>query len=53
MHCAAFWQHSSNLNIKIVHNSIEHFLWNLSDFFSDDVLSCLWIVLTKSALSIP
>ena len=29
------WQHSSNSNIKIVHNSIKHFLWNLSDFFSD------------------
>ena len=37
------------MSIKIVHNSIEHFLWNPSDFFSDDVLSCLWIVLAKSA----
>ena len=27
------WQHSSNSNIKIVSNSIEHFLWNPSDFF--------------------
>ena len=35
------------MNIKIVHNSIEHFLWNPSDFFSDDVLSCLWIVFTN------
>ena len=38
---------SSNLNIKIVHNSIEHFMWNPSDFSSDVVfknLSCLWIV---------
>ena len=32
MHCAAVWQHSSNSNIKIVHNSIEHFLWNLISF---------------------
>ena len=48
MHRAATWQHSSNSNIKIVHNSIEHFLWNPSDFSSDDVLSCLWIVLTNS-----
>ena len=48
LHCAAVWQHSSNSNIKIVHNSIEHFLWNPSDFFPDNVLSCLWIVFTKS-----
>ena len=41
MHCAAVWQHSSNSNIKIVHNSIEHFLRNPSDFSSDEVLSCL------------
>ena len=41
MHRAAVWQHSSNSNIKIVHNSIEHFLWNSSDFFSDYVLSFL------------
>ena len=47
MYCAAVQQHSSNLNVKIVHNSIEHFLWNPSDFFSDDVLSCLWIVFTN------
>ena len=53
MHRAAVWQHSSNSNIKIVHNSIEHFLWNPSDFFSDDVLSCLWIVFTNSVFQIP
>ena len=41
MHHAAVWQYSSNSNIKIVHNSIVYFLWNPSDFFSDDVLSCL------------
>ena len=40
---AAIWQHSSNSSIKIVHNSIEHFLWNPSDLFFDDVLS-LWSV---------
>ena len=34
--------------LKIVHNSIEHFLWNPSDSFSDDALSCLWIVFTNS-----
>ena len=50
MHCVAVWLHSSNLNIKIVHNSIEHFLWNPSDFSSDDVLSCLWIVFTNSVM---
>ena len=44
MHHTAVWQHSSNSNFKIVHNSIEHFLWNPSDFFSGDVLSCLWIL---------
>ena len=53
MHRTALWQHSSNLNIKIVHNSIEHFLWNPSDFFSDDVLSCLWIVFTNSVFQVP
>ena len=34
MHRAAVWQHSSNTNNKIVHNSIEHFLCNPSDFVS-------------------
>ena len=53
MHRAAVWQHSSNSNIKIVYNSIEHFLWNSSDFFSDDVLSCLWIVFTNSVFQVP
>ena len=28
-------QHSSKSNIKIVQNSIGHFLWNPSDFSSD------------------
>ena len=36
MHRAAAWQHSSNSNIRIVYNSIEHFLWNQSDFSSDN-----------------
>ena len=53
MHRAAVWQHSSNSNIKIVHNSTEHFLWNPSDFFSDDVLFCLWIVFTNSIFQVP
>ena len=53
MHRAAVWQHRCNSNIKIVHNSIEHFLWNPSDFFSDDVLSCLWIVFTNSVFQVP
>ena len=53
MHRTAVWQHSSNSNIKIVHNSIEHFLWNPSDFSSDDVLSCLWIVFTNSVFQVP
>ena len=52
MHHDAVWQHSSNSNIKIVHKSIEHFLWNSSDFFSDDVLSCLWIVFTNSVFQV-
>ena len=47
------WQYSSNSNIKIVHNSIEHFWWNPSDFFSDDVLSCLWIVFRISVFQVP
>ena len=53
MHRTAVWQHSSNLNIKIVLKSIEHFLWNPSDFFSDDVLFCLWIVFTNSVFRVP
>ena len=53
MHRAAVWQHSSNSNVKIVYNSVEHFLWNPSDFFSDDVPSCLWIVFTNSFFQIP
>ena len=40
--------YEQNSNNKIVHNSIEHFLCNLSDYFSDDALSCLWIVFTNS-----
>ena len=53
MHHAAVWQHSSNSNIKIVHNSIEHFLWNPSDFSPDDVPSCLWVVFTNSVFRVP
>ena len=53
MHCAVVWQHSSNSNIKIVHKSIEHFLWNPSDFSSDEVLSCLWIVFTNCLSGTP
>ena len=42
---------SSNSNIKIVYKSIEHFLQNPSDFYSDvvfDNLCCLWIVFINS-----
>ena len=53
MHGAAVWQHNNNSNNKIVHNSIEHFLCNLSDFFSDDVLSCLWIVFPNFVFQVP
>ena len=53
MHRAAVWQHSSNSNIKIVHNSIEHFLWNSSDVFSDDVLSCPWVAFANSLFLVP
>ena len=49
LHCCM----SSNSNNKIVHNSIEHFLCNPFDFFSDDVLSCLWIVFTSSIFQVP
>ena len=52
MHHAAVWQHGSNSNIKIVHKSTEHFLWNPSDFSTDDVLSCLWIVFTNSVFQV-
>ena len=47
---------SSNSNIKIAHNCIEHFLWNLSDFSSDVVfenLCCLWIVFINSVFQVP
>ena len=53
MHHAAVWQHSSNSNFKIVHNFTEHLLWNPSNFFSGDVLSCLWIVFTNSVFQVP
>ena len=52
-HTILHLQHSSNLNNEIVHYSIEQFLWNPSDFFSDDVLSCLWIVFTNYAFQVP
>ena len=45
--------YEQNSNNKIVHNSIEHFLCNPSDFFSDDVLSYQWIVFTKSVFQVP
>ena len=45
--------HSSNSNIKFVHSSIENFLWNPSDFLSDDALSCLRIVFTNSVFQVP
>ena len=51
MQLVAVWQHGSNSNIKIVHNSIEYFLWNLYDFSFDDVLSCL-IVFTNSVFQV-
>ena len=47
---------SSNSNIKIVHNSIEHFFQNPSDFSSDVVfenLCCLWIVFINSVFQVP
>ena len=43
--------YEQNSNNKIVHKSIEPFLCNPSDFFSDDVLPCRWIVFTSSCLS--
>ena len=49
----AVWQHSNNSTIKVIHNSFEHFLCNPSDLFSDDVLSCLWIVFTNSVFQVP
>ena len=53
MHRAAVWQHRSNWNIKIIYNSIDHFLKNPSSFSSDDVLSCLLIVFTDSFFQVP
>ena len=53
MHRAAVWQHSSNWNIKIVHNSIEYFLWNSSDFTTDAALSCLRIFFTNWVFQLP
>ena len=50
--CTAVWQHSSNSNIKVVHNSIEYLLWKPSDFSSDDVLFCLWIVFSNSVFQV-
>ena len=36
-----------------MHNFIEHFLWNPSDSFSDDVLSCLWWCLISPTVNSP
>ena len=47
---------SSNSNIKVIPNSIEHFLWSPSDFSSDVVfenLCCLWIVSINSVFQVP
>ena len=47
---------SSNPSIKIVHNSIEHFLRNPSDFSSAVVfenLRCLWFVFINSVFQVP
>ena len=47
---------SSNSNVKIAQNCIEHFLWNLSGFSSDVVfenLCCLWIVFINSVFQVP
>ena len=47
---------SSNSSIKIAHNFIEHFLWNLPDFSSDVVfenLCYLWIVFINSGFQVP
>ena len=52
MHPTAVWQHSSNSNIKIAYNSIGHLWWNPSDFSSDDVLSCPWIVFINSIFQV-
>ena len=50
--CTALLYEQNSNNI-IVHNSIEHFLCNPSHFFSDNVLSCLWIVFTNSVFQVP
>ena len=47
---------SRNSNIKIVHNSIEHFFWNLSDFSSDvafENLFCLWTIFINAVFQVP
>ena len=51
--CIALLLYEQNSNNKIVHNSIEHFLCSLSDFFSDDVLSCQRIVFKNSVFQVP
>ena len=45
-------QHSSNSNLNIVHNSIEHFLWNPSGSSSDDALLCLRIIFKNSLFQV-
>ena len=52
MHRAAVWQHNINSNIKIVHNFIEHFLSNPSNFSADNALTCVWIVFTNSVFQV-
>ena len=47
---------SAYSQLVLIHNSIEHFLWNPSDFSSDVVfekLCCLWIVFINSVFQVP
>ena len=53
MHRAALRQQCSNSNIKFVDSSIEHFLWNPSDFSSNGALFSMWIVFTNSVVQVP
>ena len=54
MHRAAAWQHRSNSNIKIVHSSIEHFMWNpypwevMPEVFKCSVRKMRWVVCSRN-----
>ena len=51
--CTALLYDITAATRKLKLSTIGNSLWNSSDFPSDDVLSCLWIVFTNSVFQVP